>query len=141
MVSSDIAQCVEKVILKNDRIINIDLKLRTAISIVQVYAPQQGRLLKEEFYELLQTTMGEVMYQDSMILCGDWNGHIGCDRKKYETVLGIHSIGNRNEEGKRILDFAVVNNLCIMNTFYQHRAKSELGTDGITSGKSTLTNL
>ena len=114
---------VEKVIFKNDRIINIDLKLRTAISIIQVYAPQQGRLLKdkEEFYELLQTTMGDVMYQDSMILCGDWNGHIGCDRKQYETVLGIHSIGNRNEEGKRILDFAVVNNLCIMNTFYQHR--------------------
>ena len=61
------------------------------------------------------------MYQDSMILCGDWNGHIGCDRKQYETVSGIHSIGNRNEEGKRIRDFAVVNNLCIMNTFYQHR--------------------
>ena len=39
----------------------------------------------------------------------------------YETVLGIHSIGNRNEEEKRILDFVVVNNLCVMNTFYQHR--------------------
>ena len=38
-----------------------------------------------------------------------------------ETVLGTHSIGNRNEEGKRILDFAVVNNLCIMDAFYQHR--------------------
>ena len=68
-VSSDIAQCVEKVIFKNDRIISIDFKLRTAISIIQVYAPQQGRPLKEkaEFYELLQTTMSEVMYQDSMI--------------------------------------------------------------------------
>ena len=123
LASSDIAQCVEKVIFKNDRIISIDFKLCTAISIIQVYAPQQGRPLKEkeEFYELLQTTMSEVVYQDSMILCGDWNGHIGCDRKHYETVLGIHSIANRNEEGKRILDFAVVNNLCIMNTFYQHR--------------------
>ena len=36
-------------------------------------------------------------------------------------VLEIHSIGNRHDEGKRILDFAVINNLCIMNTFYQHR--------------------
>ena len=57
------------------------------------------------------------MHQDSMILCGDWNGHIGCDRKQYETVLGIHSIGNRNEEGERILDFAVVNNLYIKTLF------------------------
>ena len=36
--------------------------------------------------------MSEVMYQDSVILCGEWNGHIGCDRKQYETALGIHSI-------------------------------------------------
>ena len=101
LVSSDVAQCVEKVIFKNDRIISIDFKLRTAISIIQAHAPKQGRPLKEkeEFYELLQTTMSEVMYQDSTILCRDWNGHIGCDRKQYETVLGIHSIGNRNEEG------------------------------------------
>ena len=67
LVSSDIAQCVE-VIFKNDRIISIDFKLRTTISIIHVYAPQQGRPLKEKevFYELLQTTMSGVMYQDSM---------------------------------------------------------------------------
>ena len=76
---------------------------------------------KEKFYELSQTTLSNVRYQDSMILCGDRNGLIGCDRKQYESILGIHSIGNRSEEGKRILDFAVVNNLCIMNTFYKHR--------------------
>ena len=33
----------------------------------------------------------------------------------------MHCIENRNEEGKRILDFAVVNNLCIKNTSYEHR--------------------
>ena len=100
--SSDIPQCVERVIFKKDRIISIDFKLRTAISAIQVYAPKKGRPLKEkeELYELLETTMSEVMYQDSTILYGDWNGHIGCDRKQYETLLGIHSIGNRNEEGK-----------------------------------------
>ena len=61
LVSSDIAQCVEKLMFKNDRIISIDFKLRPAISIIQVYAPQQGRALKEkEFYELSQTTMSEL---------------------------------------------------------------------------------
>ena len=39
LVSSDIAQCVEKVIFKNDRVTSIDFKLSTAISIIQVYAP------------------------------------------------------------------------------------------------------
>ena len=97
---------------------------------------------KRRFYELLQTTPSEVMYQDSMILCGDWNDHIGCDRKQYETVLGIHSIENRNEEGKRPLCYAVVNNICIMNHFIStERVKSGLGIDGIASGKNKLTNL
>ena len=60
--------------------------------------------------------MNEVKYHNNMLVCGDINGHIGCDRRHYENVLGIHSIGNSNEEGSRILDFAVVNNLSIMNT-------------------------
>ena len=76
---------------------------------------------KEDQYDLLQTTLSDVVYQDRMILCGDLNGHIGCDRKQYESILGIHSIGNRNEERKRILDLSVANNFCIMYTFYDHR--------------------
>ena len=60
-------------------------------------------------------------YSDNVILCGDFNGHVGYDRLNYEEDIGAHSIENRNEGGQRLLDFAQVNNLKIMNTFFQHR--------------------
>ena len=55
-------------------------------------------------------------YQTNIIICGDWNGHIGNDRTGYEQNMGVHGIGERNVEGQRILNFAAVNNLSIMNT-------------------------
>ena len=105
------------------RIIGIDLKLEQNISIAQVFAPQQGRpvIEKEEFYRQLQDVLNNSKYKENIIMCGDWNGHIGTDRLNYEEIIGAHSIGNRNEDGKRILDFAIVNSLSVMNTFFQHR--------------------
>ena len=86
---------------------------------IQVYAPQPGRPAaeKDEFYQQLQGLMDEMKYSDNVILCGDFNGHVGCDRINYEGNIGTHSIENRNEGGQRLLDFAQVNNLKIMNTF------------------------
>ena len=49
------------------------------------------------------------------------NGHIGQDRAGYERVMGHHGIGGMNAEGLRILDFANLNHMSIMNTFYQHQ--------------------
>ena len=123
IIEPNTAQYVEKVVPVNDRLIGIDIKLEHGFSMIQVYAPQQGRPLieKEEFYQQLQGLVDEVKYQDNIIVCGDFNGHVGCDRRGYERNIGFHSIGDRNEAGQRILDFSQLNNLHIMNTFYQHR--------------------
>ena len=96
-----LAQYLEKVIPLNDRLIGIDLKLEGGISMIQVYAPQQGRptMEKEEFYQKLQDLMEEMKYQDNIIVCGDFNGHIWRDREMYEQNIGTHGIGNRNEAG------------------------------------------
>ena len=104
--------------------IGVDLKLIEGVSIIQVCAFQKGRPIaeKDEFCQQLQGLMDERKYSDNGILCGDFNGHVGCNRVTYEGNIGAHSIGNRNEGGQRLLDFAQVNNLQIMNTFFQHRA-------------------
>ena len=92
------------------------------VSIIQVYAPQ-GRPTaeKNEFYQQQQGLVDEMKYSDNVILRGDFNGHVGCERLNYEENIGTHSIGNRNEGGQRLLDFAQVNNLKIMTAFFQHR--------------------
>ena len=123
LLEPSIAQFVQKVVPVNERLIGVDLKLIKGVSMIQVYAPQQGRPAaeKEEFYQQLQRLMDEMKYSDKVILCGDFNGHVGCNRINYEGDIGMHSIENRNEGGQRLLDFAQVNSLKIMNTLFQHR--------------------
>ena len=86
----------------NERIMNIDMKLETGISMIQVYASQQGRTTaeKEEFYRFLQEGMDDARYQSNIILCGDWNGHIGQGREGFECNVGAFGIGEKNIEGR-----------------------------------------
>ena len=123
LVSECLAPYVEQVNNVNERIICIDMKLDVGVSLMQVYAPQQGRpvIEKEQFYRLVQEAMDLMKYQSNIILCGDWNGHVGQGREGYERNIGAHSIGERNVEGQRLLDFVAANNIAVMNTYYQHR--------------------
>ena len=76
---------------------------------------------KDEFYAQLQASVNDVKYKDNGIICGDRNDHVATDRRHREDIIGAFSIGNKNEDGQRIIDFSVRNSLSIMNTFYQHR--------------------
>ncbi|XP_076052793.1 uncharacterized protein LOC143032207 [Oratosquilla oratoria] len=73
----------------------------TIISIIQTYAPQQGRSLreKEQFYETLEAMTEEIRYQE-IIVMGDMNGHVGKNRDGVEHVIGEFSIGEKNQEGE-----------------------------------------
>ena len=46
-------------------------------------------------------------YQNSIIMCGDFNGQIGCNRGSYVGNLGIDSIDDKSEVGKTVLDFSL----------------------------------
>ena len=58
---------------------------------------------------------------DNVVVIGDMNGHVGRIRTGVENVIGAFGIGPKNREGERIIDFCVMNNLSIMNTFYRHK--------------------
>ena len=70
------------------------------INIIQVYALQQGRPRREkkEFYDLLQTTLDGVIYPQSLIACGNWNGHVESDQANHRNIIGKHGIGNRTKK-------------------------------------------
>lgn len=106
------------------QIVAISLKIdNTYLDIVQEYAPQQGRpdAEKEEFYEALQDTMGNTPHRDKLLVMGDLNGHIGVDRTGCKGVIGAFSIGDRNRDNERIINFCYRNEPCVTNTFYIHR--------------------
>ena len=125
VLSPILAERVNQIIYKNERIISISLDLQIkGVSFIMLYAPQQGRSTeeKDEYYQALQETYDAVKYRDDVIIMGDWNGHIGVEREGIEGVIGAFSIGNRNTEGGRIIEFCTTNILAIMNTFYKHQA-------------------
>ena len=124
ILSEDLADRISNVKSVNERILCVTLKIKTQhLNIIQVYAPQQGlsEQVKDEFFTKLEQTVDSLAHRENTIVMGDLNGHIGTNRAGYEDIIGEHSIGDRNREGERILDFCVRNRMSIMNTFYEHK--------------------
>ena len=124
MLSPELADRVDSTNFKSERVLNITLKLKSRnISIIQIYAPQQGRPNNEKgaFYDELQSAVDMSQYRENLIIIGDWNGHVGTDRLGVENIIGSFGVGERNAEGRRILDFCLSQNLAVMNTFFKHR--------------------
>ncbi len=124
MMSPLMAERMDSMDCRNERVMGITLTIeQTKISIIQTYAPQQGRSLreKEQFYETLQEMTETIRHHENVIVMGDMNGHVGQNRDGVEHVIGEFSIGERNQEGERIIDYCVMNNMSIMNTYYKHQ--------------------
>lgn len=122
-LTPDLADRVEDIVFKNERMIAIALRLKKKrVGIIQVYAPHQGRPQEEKnaFYEQLQNVY-DGMNTEVKIVMGDLNAHIGRERMGTEMAVGAFGIGERNAEGERLLDFAVSNRLAVMNTYFSHR--------------------
>lgn len=58
-------------------------------------------------------------YRENIVVMEHWNGLVGLDRIGVEIILDAHGIGDRNEEGNKILDFRTANSLSVRNTFYE----------------------
>ena len=112
VLSPELAPYVEKVDSVSERIIGISIKTKTVtFSLIHVYAPQSGRPSheKDQFYQDLQDVTDTARYKEKLVVCGDFNGHVGCGRDHIETVVGTFSVGDRNEEGGRIIDYGLIN--------------------------------
>lgn len=94
---------------------------KSVVCLVSVYAPQVGRGQeeKEEFYTLLRQVLSGVSDSERMVVCGDWNGHVGPRSDGFEGVHGGKGFGRRNEEGELLLEFADAMELVVMNTWFQ----------------------
>ncbi|CAH2108658.1 unnamed protein product [Euphydryas editha] len=92
-------------------------------SIVQVYAPTEvaKKEIKNSFYENLNKTM-ETLY-NTIIVMGDFNSQIGQREKNEDKTLGPYTTGKRNDNGQRLINYTLENNLYIMNTFYKRKPK------------------
>ncbi len=93
------------------------------ITLFQVYAPTEEaeEEVKNEFYEALQSKVSQVPKQDMLIVAGDFNAKVGQNNDGYESIMGLHGCGTRNENGEKLVDFCQENKLVIGGTIFPHK--------------------
>ena len=103
----------------NDTMMKVDIVIGDVVwEVVSCYCPQAGRSVneKEEFYVLMNKVVTSEVLVD-----GNFNGHVGSDIGGFGEVHGGFGIGQINDIGIRLLDWAVGKGLCLMNTCFQKR--------------------
>jgi exonuclease III len=108
----------------NDRIITVRLQSRyTKVTIVQVYAPTNTASdeEKDEFYEVLQQILDDSPEHDMKIVLGDFNAQVGKDNEGWEEAMGQQGLGERNDNGERLLSYCSVNKLKVGGSLFTHK--------------------
>ncbi|KAJ8934491.1 hypothetical protein NQ318_012467 [Aromia moschata] len=107
----------------SERIMLVELNLRKGnkINVLILYGPNEDEKAetKEKFWDEV-TTITESVKGDVIIL-GDLNGRVGRRDQRSGDVIGIHGEAIRNNNGSRIIDFCIENNMLVMNTFFRHK--------------------
>ena len=93
------------------------------ITVIQCYAPteQATEDEKDMFYHNLQSQIDKSPRHDIMIIMGDLNSKIGCDNSGYEYCMGKEAMGERNDNGQRLIDICLENGLVIGGSVFQHK--------------------
>ena len=115
---------VAAVVSFNNRVMKVNTVIGDVVwEVVSCYYPQTGRPVneKEDIYELID----KVVSTEKVLVGGDFNGHVGSDMSGIGEVHGDFGIGQINDRGIRLFDWAVGKGLHLMNTCFQKR-KSRL---------------
>ncbi|KAK6764329.1 hypothetical protein RB195_024595 [Necator americanus] len=99
------------------------------LRVVSAYAPQMGCGEKEKacFWEDLEQYVQSLEGEEVLLIGGDFNGHVGSRKDGFESCHDGYGYEARNDDGLRILEYAVASDLIIANTQYRKR-KSHLIT-------------
>ena len=101
-------------------------KHKIYVSVVCAYAPTAKAPpgIKQKFYSDLQDTIDKIPQNDILLMLGDFNVRVGVlelGSNAWRGVLGRHGKNERNSAGVELLEFCAVNELSIMNTWFQKR--------------------
>ena len=122
LVKSSLKERIVKFRPKSDRIACLTLKLSSLhkISIFQVYAPTSLSSQEniDKFYDDLREAIAEDKQQFNMVI-GDFNSKVG---KGKEACFGNYGLGERNERGEHLVNFALEQNMKIANTLFKKRS-------------------
>ena len=124
VVESSLVESVVGVVRVSSRLMMVKLCWNGVfVNVVSAYAPQAGlgKEKKEEFWEEWDGLMGKIEKGERVVIGADLNGHVGRESAGFEEVHGGWGFGTRNEEGRAILEAAVVHELVVVNTWFERK--------------------
>ena len=103
------------------------LSAKSIINFACVYASQPGFSAKEKnrFYEQLLVLVTSVASSETLVIAGDFNGHVGHCSQGFSRYHGGCGYGTQNQEGMRILSLCTTTDLAVTNTFFRKK-KSQI---------------
>ena len=124
LISKAVRKSVLSVKYVSSRVIAIRVRGQNRnTTIIQVYAPDSSHTMDEveAFYSQLQQVIDEKNRSDHLHVMGDFNAKVGVQCEENKKFVGKHGLGVMNERGERLIEFCELNDLCVANTFHQHR--------------------
>nr|GEV63277.1 craniofacial development protein 2-like [Tanacetum cinerariifolium] len=117
MVAGRLKDDVVRVTRRSDRIMAISVVIDgEAVNVISAYTSQVGLsdAEKKRFWDALDELVRECPADERLIIGGDSNGHIGAASDGYEGVHGGFGFGDRNKEGRTILEFATAHDMVVV---------------------------
>ena len=82
------------------------------LSIIHIYAPKNEANDVDKDKQL-QTVVDSVHKHDILLVMGDLKDKVGEDNEGYDSIIGSHGVGERNDNGERLCDFCRLNKLIV----------------------------
>ena len=94
------------------------------------YAPQSVRILegKQSFYDRQKCEWNMHSTVDLVMCFGDFNGHIGKHIDGFDGVNGGFGLGQRNLEGRMLLELSLEKELCASNMWFEAKVRMYQGS-------------
>ena len=119
LIKEKLSNMIGNIIPWSDQVIGVQLDtLPKPVSIIQVDAPTADKEDEdiEKFYEDIEGVRRKLRRDGPVIIMGDYNAKVG--KGTVDNVVGAFGLGERNDRGTRLIEFAKKHNMIILSLIH-----------------------
>ncbi|XP_066978928.1 craniofacial development protein 2-like [Macrobrachium rosenbergii] len=101
------------------------------LNVVSAYSPQGGcDEVKNRFWREMDEMITSTEMEERLVIGGDLNGHTVLSRENIRRIHGGHGMGEMNEEGELVVDFALSFDLAVNSAFFTSKNYAAYSSGG-----------
>jgi hypothetical protein len=121
LINKNITKNIRKWEGHSERILTVELNIDDKIAtVITVYGPNEDETaeMKDKFWE--QLSLVTESCKGNIYVAGDMNSRVGKNAEG-SGVIGRHGEDKKTNNGTRLMEYCLLNNLILTNTFYEHK--------------------